>query len=138
MQSVMAAPAISESQLILAQASDRLVRDLLDRELVIQQLRAMKEVDAQSLESLQRDLAELERKMDAVSGKRDTTRGSTDTGILSSIQKQLTDRDKKIEELTSQLEALKRIDQEMRDKVRPIRPPSTVAPPLTAPEPTTP
>ncbi len=138
MQSVMAAPAISESQLILAQASDRLVRDLLDRELVIQQLRAMKEVDAQSLESLQRDLAELERKMDAVSGKRDTTRGSTDTGILSSIQKQLTDRDKKIEELTSQLEALKRIDQEMRDKVRPIRPPSTVAPPPTVPEQTIP
>ena len=138
MQSVMAAPAISESQLILAQASDRLVRDLLDRELVIQQLRAMKEVDAQSLESLQRDLAERERKMDAVSGKRDTTRGSTDTGILSSIQKQLTDRDKKIEELTSQLEALKRIDQEMRDKVRPIRPPSTVAPPPTVPEQTIP
>jgi predicted RNase H-like nuclease (RuvC/YqgF family) len=65
-------------------------------------------------------------------------KGSTDTGIVLSLQKQLTDRDKKIEELTSQLEALKRIDQEMRDKVRPIRPPSTVAPPPTTPEPTTP
>ena len=138
MQSVMAAPAISESQAILAQASDRLVRDLLDRELVIQQLRAMKDADAQSLESLQRDLAERERKTDAVNGRRDSTRGSIDTGIVLSLQRQLTDRDKKIEELTSQLEALKRIDQEMRDKVRPIRPPSTVAPPLTAPEPTTP
>ena len=138
MQSVMAAPAISESQAILAQASDRLVRDLLDRELVIQQLRAMKDADAQSLESLQRDLAERERKTDAVNGRRDSTRGSIDTGIVLSLQRQLTDRDKKIEELTGQLEALKRIDQEMRDKVRPIRPPSTVAPPLTAPEPTTP
>ena len=137
-QSVMAAPAISESQVILAKASDRLVRDLLDRELIIQQLRAMKDADAQSLESLQRDLAERERKMDAVSGKKDTARGSTETGIVLSLQRQLTDRDKKIEELTSQLEALKRIDQEMRDKVRPIRPPSTVAPPPTAPEPTTP
>jgi hypothetical protein len=58
--------------------------------------------------------------------------------MLSSMQKQLTDRDKKIEELTSQLEALKRIDQEMRDKVRPIRPPSTVAPPPTVPEQTIP
>ena len=133
-QSVMAAPAISESQAILAQASDRLVRDLLDRELTIQQLRAMKDADSQSLESLQRDLAERERKIDSGSGKR----GSTETGVVLSIQKQLTDRDKKIEELTSQLEALKRIDQEMRDKVRPIRPPSTVAPPPTAPEPTTP
>ena len=138
MQSVMAAPAISENQAILAQASDRLVRDLLDRELVIQQLRAMKDADAQSLESLQRDLAERERKTDAVNGRRDSTRGSIDTGIVLSLQRQLTDRDKKIEELTGQLEALKRIDQEMRDKVRPIRPPSTVAPPLTAPEPTTP
>jgi hypothetical protein len=137
-QSVMTAPATSESRALLAQASDRLVRDLLSRELIIQQLRAMQDADAQSLESLQRDLAERERKMEALSGKKDTARGSTDTGIVLSLQKQLTDRDKKIEELTSQLEALKRIDQEMRDKVRPIRPPSTVAPPPTAPEPTTP
>jgi hypothetical protein len=137
-QSVMAAPAISESQVILAQASDRLVRDLLDRELTIQQLRAMKDADSQSLENLQRELAERERKMDTVNGKKDTARGSTDTGIVLSLQKQVTDRDRKIEELTSQLEALKRIDQEMRDKARPIRPPSMVAPPPTAPEPTTP
>lgn len=141
-QSVMAAPAISESQAILAQASDRLVRDLLIRELTIQQLRAMKDADAQSLENLQRDLAERERKvealMEASSGKKETARGSNDTGTVLSLQKQLTDRDRKIEELSSQLEALKRIDQEMRDKVRPIRPPSTVAPPSTAPEPTTP
>ncbi|MGH7147346.1 MAG: hypothetical protein ACREIJ_05520 [Nitrospiraceae bacterium] len=130
-QSVIAAPATSESQAILAQASDRLVRDLLDRELTIQQLRAM-------LESLQRDLGEHERKVDTGSGKKDTARGSTDTGIVLSLQKQLTDRDRKIEELTSQLEALKRIDQEMRDKVRPIRPPTTVAPPPAAPEPTAP
>jgi hypothetical protein len=137
-RSVMAAPAISESQAILAQASDRLVRDLLDRELIIQQLRAMKDADTQSLESLQQDLSERDRKLDAGSGKKDTSRVSSDTGIVLSLQKQLTDRDKKIEELTSQLEALKRIDQEMRDKVRPIRPPSTVAPLPTAPEPTTP
>ena len=137
-QSVIAAPAISESQAILAQASDRLVRDLLDRELTIQQLRAMKEADADSLESLQQDLAERERKLDALSGKKDTSKGSNGTGVVLSLQQQLTDRDKKIEELTSQLDALKRIDQEMRDKVRPIRPPSTVAPPPTAPEPTTP
>jgi chromosome segregation ATPase len=134
----MAAPAISESQAILAQASDRLVRDLLDRELTIQQLRAMKDADSQSLESLQRELAERERKLDSVSGKRGSTSTGIVTGIVLSLQQQLTDRDRKIEELTSQLEALKRIDQEMRDKVRPIRPPSTVAPPPTAPEPTTP
>jgi predicted RNase H-like nuclease (RuvC/YqgF family) len=111
---------------------------LLSRELIIQQLRAMQDADAQSLEGLQRDLAERERKMEALTGKKDIPRGSTDTSVVLSLQKQLTDRDKKIEELTSQLEALKRIDQEMRDKVRPIRPPSTITPPPTTPEPTTP
>ena len=75
LQSVIAAPAISQSQAVLAQASDRLVRDLLDRELIIQQLRTMKEADAQSLESLQRDLAEHDRKLDPGSGKRDTAGG---------------------------------------------------------------
>ena len=137
-QSVIAAPAISESQVVLAQASDRLVRDLLDRERVIQQLRVMKEADSQSLENLQRDLAESERKLDAISGKKDVQRVPTDTGIVLSLQRQLTERDKKIDELTSQLEALKRIDQEMRDKIRPIRPPSTVAPSPVGPESATP
>jgi hypothetical protein len=137
-QSVMTAPAISEGQTVLAQASDKLVRDLLDRELIIQQLRAMKDADAQSMESLQRDLAERERKMEALSGRKEGPKAPNDTGVVLSLQKQLTDREKKIEELTSQLEALKRIDQEMRDKVRPIRPPSTVVPPPTAPESTTP
>ena len=137
-QSVIAAPAISESQAILGQASDRLVRDLLDRELTIQQLRVMKEADAQSVENLQRDLAERDRKADTASGKKDLARGLSDPGIVLSLQKQLTDRDRKIEELTSQLEALKRIDQEMRDKVRPVRPPATIAPSPTVPESVTP
>jgi hypothetical protein len=137
-QSVMAAPAISESQATLAQASNRLVRDLLDRELTVQQLRAMKEADAQSLDNLQRELAEHDRKIDGGSSKKDTARSSTETGTVLSLQKQLTERDRKIEELTSQLEALKRIDQEMRDKVRPIRPPSTIAPPPAAPDQMTP
>ncbi len=128
LQSVIAAPAISESQAILAQASSRLVRDLLDRDLTVQQLRAMKEADAQSLDSLQRELAEYERKTDASSGKKDGARGSADPGTVASLQKQLLDRERKIEELMSQLEALKRIDQEMRDKVRPIHPPSMIVP----------
>jgi hypothetical protein len=141
-QSVIAAPAISESQAILAQASDRLVRNLLgdlqDRERTIVQLRAMKDADAQSLEALQQYLAERERKIEALTGKPDIAKGPPKIGNVLSLQKQLMERDRKIEELTSQLEALKRIDQEMRDKVRPIRPPSMVVPPPTAPEPTAP
>ena len=92
-QSLIAAPAISESQAILAQASDRLVRDLLDRELTIQQLLAMREADSESLESLQRELAERERKIDSVNGKKDTSRGSTGTALVLSLQQQLMDRE---------------------------------------------
>jgi predicted RNase H-like nuclease (RuvC/YqgF family) len=76
--------------------------------------------------------------MDSTNGKKGIARNHTEAGSVLNLQKQLADQDRKIEELTSQLEALKRIDQEMRDKVRPIRPPSTVAPPQTVPEPTTP
>jgi predicted RNase H-like nuclease (RuvC/YqgF family) len=53
--------------------------------------------------------------------------------MVASLQKQLLDRERKIEELMSQLEALKRIDQEMRDKVRPIYPPSMIVPPPAGP-----
>ncbi len=135
--SVMAAPAVSDGQVALGQASDRLVRDLLDRELVIQQLRATRDADAQILEQLQRDLAERDRKADALIGKKETPKPPAESGTVQALQKQLAEREKKIDELYSQLEALKRIDQETREKIRPIRPPSTVAPPAS-PEPTPP
>lgn len=137
MASVMIAPAISDGQVMLGQTSDRLVRDLLDREMMIQQLRTMKEADAQAIDQLQRDLAERDRKVDILAGKRDQSKAPVDSATVQSLQKQLSERDKKIDELSSQLEALKRIDQEMRDKVRPLRPPSTVAPP-PMPEPANP
>lgn len=134
--SVMTAPAISDAHAALGQVSDRLVRDLLDRELMIQQLKAMKDADSQNVEALQRDLADRDRKMEALTSKREPPKVGTDTAVVQTLQKQVSERDKKIEELTSQLEALKRIDQEMRDKIRPIRPPSTVVPPPSlAPEP---
>ncbi|MBA5865518.1 MAG: hypothetical protein GDA67_02350 [Nitrospira sp. CR1.3] len=135
--SVMGAPAVSDGQVVLGQASDRLVRDLLDRELVIHQLRATRDADAQVLEQLQRDLADRDRKADALIGKKETPKPPVESGTVQSLQKQLAEREKKIDELYNQLEALKRIDQETREKIRPIRPPSTVAP-LQAPEPTTP
>lgn len=45
------------------------------------------------------------------------------------LQREVKARDKKVEELTKQLEALKRIDQEMREKSRPMRPPTKMPPP---------
>lgn len=75
----------------LAGTTESLVRDLLDRELAIQQL--SQELDGPAIRTLQRGLKA---------------------------------RDKQIEELTKQLDALKRIDQEMQEheKRRPKKKPS--------------
>ncbi|MCC6141114.1 MAG: hypothetical protein IT389_10940 [Nitrospira sp.] len=130
MQAVLAAPAMADANSSFNQATDRLVRDLLDREVILQQLRGMKDVDAQTIDALQRQLADQERKIEALNSKKDKDGQKTaaEQGSVHAFQKQVMERDKKIEELSSQLEALKRIDQEMREKVRPIRPPSANAP----------
>jgi hypothetical protein len=120
--SLFTAPALADANTSMASATDRLVRDLLDREESIQQLRSSKDNDSETVEALQRELADRDRKIEALLSKRDGGKASAD------LQKQLAERDRKIEELSMQLEALKRIDQEMREKVRPIRPPLTTVP----------
>ena len=74
-------------------ATIHLLRDLVDRELLAQQL--LKELDASPVQALQRDLKA---------------------------------RDKKLEDLTKQLEALKQIDREMREKTLSNRPSSKTTP----------
>ncbi len=136
-QAVLTAPAVADANSSLNQAVDRLVRDLLDREVIMQQLRGMKDADAQAIEALQRQIADQDRKIDALMSKkdRDAPKTAAEQASAQSFQKQVIERDKKIEELSSQLEALKRIDQEMREKVRPIRPPSASMPVPVVPEP---
>lgn len=132
LDALLGAPAIAGTNASMAQAADRLVRDLLDREGVIQQLRSAREDDPLSVEFLQREIADRDRRIESLL-KKDSGRVASDSASVQNLQKQVHDRDRKIEELSTQLEALKRIDQEMREKVRPIRPPSTVAP-LPAPD----
>ena len=48
---------------------------------------------------------------------------ATLTQVVERLVWQLLDRERKIEELTNQLEALKRIEQEVQEKTKPIRPP---------------
>jgi uncharacterized coiled-coil protein SlyX len=127
-EAFLVAPALADANLSLAQAADRLVRDLLDREVVLAQLRAMKSSDPQTVEALQRELAERDHKIESLLSKKEQGKLGIDSSTVQNLQKQLAERDKKIEELSTQLEALKRIDQEMREKVRPIRPPSTAIP----------
>lgn len=48
--------------------------------------------------------------------------------LVESLQKQIRERDKRIEDLESQLNALKVIDQDLEKRRRPARPPATLAP----------
>ena len=66
---------------------------------------------AEATERLVRDLLELE------------------TSSAQVMQREVKARDKKVEELTTQLEALKRIDQEMKEMTRPVKPPLKTTPP---------
>lgn len=127
-EAVFRAPVLAEVNTSLAVTTDRLVRDLLDQEILIQQLRASKEGESETLEALQRELTDRDHKIEALLSKKDSAKTSADPASIQTLQKQLTERDRKIEELSAQLEALKRIDQEMREKVRPIRPPLTTVP----------
>ena len=137
LHTVLNGPATARTQILLSQAMERTVHDLLDRELTIQQLRAIQDSEAQSLEALQRELQDQERKAELFNPKREGSRMSIESATLQHLQRQISDRDKKVEELTSQLEALKRIDQEMRGKTRPIKPPSNLLP-LQSSEPSKP
>jgi hypothetical protein len=127
--SILTAPVTAETHTVLSQTMERTVHDLLDRELTIQQLRVMQDLEAQSAGMLQRELQDQEKRAELFNSRRDSSRMSIEPAALQNLQRQISDRDKKIEELSSQLEALKRIDQEMREKTRPIKPPSNILPP---------
>ena len=131
-QAILTGPATARTQALLSQTVEQTVHDLLDRERTIQQLRAMQDSEAQSIEALQRDLQDQERKAELFNSRREGPRMSIEPVTLQNLQRQLSDRDKRIEELASQLEALKRIDQEMRVKTRPIKPPSNLIPPQSS------
>ncbi len=124
---------------MLETSNEQLVRDLLEREMIIQQLMHMKELDSATLQALQRELSERGREVDKLTSQQEALEakqlGDSDPSIKK-LQQQLAVRDKKIRELNSQLEALKRIDQEMREKTRPAEPPPVPAAPAVAEPPT--
>ncbi len=111
-----------------ARTLEQVVRDLLSREGEFQTLSTAKDTEASTVEGLQKELAERQKKIEELTTKKDPARTVPDPATVHALQTQLEQRDRKIEELSHQLEALKRIDQEMREKTRPLRP-ATVPPP---------
>lgn len=53
---------------------------------------------------------------------------AADSTLVQSLQKQIRDRDKRIEELESQLNALKVIDRDIEARKKSSRPPATLTP----------
>jgi len=53
---------------------------------------------------------------------------ATESDALKSLQRQIKERDRRIEELSSQLEALKAIDQDSANRRKPALPPATTIP----------
>lgn len=122
------AQAIARERELLTLTVESLARELLVRQGELQQIASSKESDLSTVETLQRELSERQKKIEELAGKKEPPRPGSDPAMVQALQAQLEQRDKKIEELTNQLEALKRIDQEMREKARPVRPPAPPAP----------
>ena len=124
-----------EEDKVFTLATKQLVRDLLEREMIIQQLMHMKELDSATLQALQRELRERGREVEKLTTQMDALEATKDveepppTISIRKLQQELAARDKKIRELNNQLEALKRIDQEMREKTRPVETVPVPAPP---------
>ena len=57
-----------------------------------------------------------------------TAPAPSESAVVKSLQKQLRERDKRIEELEFQLDALKLIDQDFDKRKKPLRPPATLTP----------
>ena len=53
---------------------------------------------------------------------------AVDSGVVQSLQRQIGERDKRIAELTSQLDVLKVIDQDMDERRKSVRPPALFSP----------
>lgn len=106
-------------------AMERVVRDLLEREIVIQQLLYKARRDAATLEALKSKLAERGKELERLAHEQravEAQRNGTGSPAIDRLERQIAIRDEKIKELNNQLEALKRIDQEMRQKARPVAP----------------
>lgn len=106
-------------------STEQLVRDLLEREIVIQRLLYKSKRDEAVLEALQAKLTERGKELERLAMEREELEekfGNSSTPSVRQLKEQIAVQDKKIKELHNQLDALKRIDQEMRRKVRPLRP----------------
>jgi septal ring factor EnvC (AmiA/AmiB activator) len=103
----------------------RLVRELVEKELLVHELSVKLEntselaIREKSVEELNQIVANQSKHTDQL--KKEQT-------LRQEVQLELKASEKKVQELTSQLEALRRIDQEIREKAPPTRPSEKMTP----------
>ena len=109
----------------------RLAREMVDRELMVHEL--VSKLDNSSVEALQDDLNHRDQKIEElnlliVGLTKQVDQLKKEVAVRQGLQQELKDREKKVQELMSQLEALRRIDQELKEKTLPTRPSDKMTP----------
>ena len=109
----------------------RLAREVVGKELWIHELTGM--VENSSVDSLKNELAAKDGAVKKLNQTVSTLtkqlkQAKKEQAIREDAQQVLKASEKKVEELTKQLEALRRIDQEIREKVPPTRPSEELTP----------
>lgn len=109
----------------------RLVREIVNRELLVHEL--SRQLEADSVDALKQELTSREKTVDELNQTLSTLSKQTEQLkkeqiLRQDLQQELKSSEKKVQELTNQLEALRRIDQEIREKAPPTRPSEKMAP----------
>jgi chromosome segregation ATPase len=109
----------------------RLTREVVDKELSIHELST--QIDNASVDSLNKEVADKEEAIKKLNQAMATLtkqfeQVKKEQAMRQEAQLALKASEKKVEELTNQLEALRRIDQEIREKVPPTRPSEKMTP----------
>ncbi|UCE64113.1 MAG: hypothetical protein JSU59_02925 [Nitrospirota bacterium] len=109
----------------------RFAREMVERELMVHEL--VSKLDNSSVEALQEDLNHRDQKIEElnlliIGLTKQVDQLKKEVAVRQGLQQELKAREKKVQELMSQLEALRRIDQELKEKTLPTRPSDKMTP----------
>jgi hypothetical protein len=114
-----------------SELAKRFAREMVDRELLVHEL--VSKLDNSSVEALQEDLNHRDQKIEElnlviVELTKQVDQLKKEVSVRQGLQHELKASEKKVQELMSQLEALRRIDQELKEKTLPTRPSEKMTP----------
>jgi TolA-binding protein len=109
----------------------RLVREIVNRELLVHELSRQLETD--SVDALKQELTIREKAVEDLNQassnlSKQSEQLKKEQTLRQDVLQELRASERKVQELTNQLEALRRIDQEIREKAPPTRPSEKMAP----------